>query len=159
MACPRFGTICLELVWKWETPGPYVWPVKRQQLASRRFPRFVRRPGVAKRPACPLRIVAVGLAISPFAAVVLVARPPVGEVTAHPPPGSPRSPGAAAIQLWGGKNFLSYTSRKMVQMETAITDFFSNIFSSVRCRLKQSGAPRSYPHPRPGQFPGRSCRG
>ena len=27
--------------------------------------------------------------------VMLVARPPVGEVTAHPPPGSPRSPGAA----------------------------------------------------------------
>ena len=43
-------------------------------------------------------------------------------------------PGPPAIQLWRRKNFLSYTTRKMEQMETAITDFFSNIFSSVRCR-------------------------
>ena len=31
--------------------------------------------------------------------VMLVARPPVGEVTAHPPPGSPRSPGAARYSV------------------------------------------------------------
>ena len=96
------------------------------------------RPGVplfcaaarsGKRPACPLRIVAPVLASSPGAAVVLVARPPVGEVTAHPPPGSPRSLGTVRYEVVEKKNFFSYTTRKKGQMETAITDFFADIFS------------------------------
>ena len=61
---------------------------------------------------------------APRRAVVLVARPPVGEVTAHPPPGSPRSLGAARYSVVERKNFLSYTTRKVEQMETAITNFF-----------------------------------
>ena len=47
-----------------------------------------RRPGGASDQLVRLRIVAVG-GLVPLAALVLLARSPAGEVTAHPPPGSP----------------------------------------------------------------------
>ena len=47
-----------------------------------------RRPGRASGQLVRLRIVAVGWLV-PLAALVLFARSPAGEVTAHPPPGSP----------------------------------------------------------------------
>ena len=47
---------------------------------------------------------------APLAALVWIARPPVGEVTAYPPLGSPAKLGAAAIQLSSGSTSLIYLS-------------------------------------------------
>lgn len=41
---------------------------------------------------------------APLTALVLFARSPVGEVPAHPPPGSSRLLGTAIIQLWRESN-------------------------------------------------------
>ena len=105
------------------------------------------------------RIVAVGLASSPLAAVVLVARPPVGEVTAHPPPGSPRSLGAARYAVVEKKKLPLIYHQKSGANGGAVRNFFANIFSCFLDLPERTHGRSSYPRPRPEQSPGRSCRG
>ena len=56
---------------------------------------------------------------APLAVLVWIARPPVGEVTAYPPLGSPAKPGAAAIQLSRGSILSIYQGQQTHQFGLA----------------------------------------
>lgn len=105
------------------------------------------------------RIVAVGLASSPLAAVVLVARPPVGEVTAHPPPGSPRSPGAARYSVVEKKKLPLINRDIFGWFSDWFSGNFSKTFSCSPARAPRPAAPRFRQRPRPAPPRKSSFRG
>lgn len=141
------GTKCLKVdCMRKGSAALYARPVIRQEVIARRPRRGC--SGSEGQPACPCGSWPQGW------------RPFCGLALSAPSVGSPQQLGAAAIQLSRGSEKASHIPRtKNPQMETAITDFSSNIFSSVRYRSGRSAAPRFYLHPRPLQSLDSSCQG
>ena len=81
-----------------------------------------------RRPACPLRIVAVGWQVPTCGVGVDRSFSHVEEVSAHPPPGSSLKLGAAAIQLWRGSAPLIYQGHKTQKFGLAYRQFFKYFF-------------------------------
>lgn len=81
------------------------------QAISSEVPLFCAAAPNGKRPVYPVRIVAVGLVGSPLVAVVPIARPPMGEVTAHPPDFHVQT-GVPTMQLKKKKLPLIYQGQK-----------------------------------------------
>ena len=137
---------------KWGTPGPYVWPVKRQQVAARRSLVLCGGP---KRQAASLSLADRGRGAGRFPhsrrwCWSLVLPWEKSPRTRRPAPRV--HPGPPAIQLWRRKNFLSYTTRKFGWIsETVQREFFQKLFHVLQPALQRSAAPRSYQRPRPGQ--------
>ena len=73
---------------------------------------------------------------------------------------APRAmPGAAAVFLRRGENYLSYTTRKKGLSSGVITKLFSNIFSWPLFRPGRTHGQCSCERPRPLRFPRSSCQG
>lgn len=118
-----------------------VWPVTRQQVTARRSRIGLRRPGGAGGQPVLRRIVAVGWP-GPFAALVLFARPSVGEVTAHPPPGSPRyARGRRYSVVERITPPLIYQGQKTAKWRRQLQIFFQ-VFFHLR-KTAQDGSPHS----------------
>ena len=143
---------------KWGAPGPYVWPVKRQRVAARRSLVLCGSP---KRQAASLSFADCGRGAGklPTRGGGVGRSSSRGRSHSAPAAGSPRSLGAARYAVVEKKKLPLIYHQKSGANGGAVRNFFANIFSCFSSRPERTHGRSSYPRPRPGQSPGRSCRG
>lgn len=131
----HFGTKCLEA--RAGAPRSFPWPVVRQQYSARRSC-WGAAAWSDRRPAAHLRIVAVGWLVPTCGVGVVRSFTYDGEVTAHPPLGSPRYARSRRYSVTERINSSHIPRTKISVLAGAIKDIFSNIFSCSPSRTGQT---------------------